>query len=254
MLERLDVVKLQPGLVLDAGAGTGRQSELLLRRYRGARVVALDFALPMLQLARRRGRWWRRPACLCADFEQLPLAGGCVDLLYSNLALQWVGHLEAAFRESLRVLRSGGLFMFTTFGPDTLKELRSAWAAADPESSHVNTFFDMHEVGDLLVRAQFADPVMDVEHLVLTYDDVSGLMRDLKSIGAGNATGGRPRTITGKRRMAAMRAAYEAHRGPDGRLPATFEVVYGHAWAPEQRRSAGEVQVPVASLRRRGRA
>ncbi|MEJ2575493.1 MAG: malonyl-ACP O-methyltransferase BioC [Gammaproteobacteria bacterium] len=251
MLERLDVVRLQPKLVLDAGAGTGAQAELLLRRYRDARVLALDFALPMLQRARRRGGWRRRPGCLCGDLEQLPLVDACVDLVYSNLALQWVNGLDQVFAECLRVLRPGGLFMFTSFGPDTLKELRAAWAGVDSGYAHVSPFLDMHDVGDALMRARFADPVMDVEHLVLTYAEVDGLMRDLKSIGAANANRARFRAMTGKRRMGAMRAAYEDFRGPDGRLPATFEVVYGHAWAPAQRRSAGETRVPVEALRKR---
>jgi malonyl-CoA O-methyltransferase len=253
MLERLDVVKLEPALVLDAGAGTGQQAEQLLRRYRRARVLALDFALPMLQLARRRGSWWRRPLCLCGDLEHLPLADGTVDLLYSNLALQWVDQLDRAFRECLRVLRPGGLLMFTTLGPDTLQELRAAWQAVDGRVTHVNPFFDMHDIGDLLVGARFAEPVMDMERLVLTYADVDGVMRDLKSIGAANATPARFRGITGKGRMAAMRAAYEQFRTRDGRLPATFEVVYGHAWAPLQRQLGGEVRVPLATVRR-GRA
>jgi malonyl-CoA O-methyltransferase len=250
MIERLDVVRLEPRFVLDAGAGTGEQAELLMRRYRKARVVALDFALPMVRRARQRGRWLRRPMCLCGDLEHLPLAEGRVDLVYSNLALQWVNDLEATFRECLRVLRPGGLFVFTTFGPDTLTELRAAWAQADPQHVHVSPFLDMHDVGDALVRARFADPVMDVETLRLTYDAIDGVMRDLKAIGAANAARGRFRAMTGKGRMAAVRDAYEAFRGGDGRLPATYEVVYGHAWAPEQRVTAGETRVPVDVLRR----
>jgi malonyl-CoA O-methyltransferase len=251
MMERLDVVRLEPQLVLDAGAGTGEQAEGLMRRYRRARVVALDFALPMVRRARERGRWLRRPACLCGDLEHLPLAAGSVDLVYSNLALQWVNDLEATFRECLRVLRPGGLFVFTTFGPDTLMELRAAWAQADPQHVHVSPFLDMHDVGDALVRARFADPVMDVETLRLTYEAIDGVMRDLKAIGAANAAQGRFRAMTGKGRMAAVREAYEVFRGGDGRLPATYEVVYGHAWAPEQRSTAGETRVPVDVLRRR---
>lgn len=251
MLERLDVVRLQPEVILDAGAGTGAQAELLLRRYRKARVLALDFALPMLWQARRRGGWLRRPGCLCGDLEHLPLADASVDLVYSNLALQWVNSLERAFAECLRVLRPGGLFVFTTFGPDTLQELRAAWARVDGDHAHVSPFVDMHDVGDILMRARFADPVMDVDRLVLTYDEVGGVMRDLKAIGAANAVQGRFRGMTGKGRMAAMRGAYDAFRDADGRLPATYEVVHGHAWAPEQRQVAGETHVPLDLVRRR---
>ena len=250
MLERLDLVRLQPRVVLDAGAGTGLHAADLLRRYRKAQVLALDFALPMLHQARRRGGWRRRPVCVCGDLEHLPLADASVDLLYSNLALQWVNDLAAAFREAGRVLRPGGLLMFTTFGPDTLKELNAAWAQVDG-ASHVSPFVDMHDVGDLLVQARFADPVMDAEWLTLTYPDLAGVMRDLKGIGAANATRDRPRGMTGKGRLRDLAAAYESFRAPDGRLPATYEVIYGHAWVPEQRQVAGETRISVDTLRRR---
>ncbi len=250
MIDRLDLVRMRPESILDLGAGTGYAAEGLLERYPGSRVVALDFALPMLRRARRRGGWFRRPACVCADMEQIPLADGSVDLLYSNAALQWSNDVEAAFREFLRVLRPGGLLMFSTFGPDTLKELRAAWSAADGHT-HVGRFPDMHDLGDALVRARFADPVMDVDRITLTYAAVSDLMSDLKVLGAHNVTTGRPRGLTGKGRLEAMEKAYEAFRH-NGRLPASYEVVYGHAWAPESPPSAaGEFSIPVERLRRR---
>jgi malonyl-CoA O-methyltransferase len=231
MLERLELVKLQPGTVLDLGCGTGLHLGALLKRYPKARILALDLALPMLQQARRRGGWRRRARCLCGDMEKLPLADHSVELIWSNLAFQWSTDPLTLYRECLRVLRPGGLLMFTTFGPDTLQELRQAWSGVDA-FEHVSPFIDMHDLGDLLVQAGFAAPVMDVDRLVLTYEAVDDLMRDLKQLGAHNATGGRPRGLTGKKRMAAMRRAYEAFRR-EGVLPATYEVVYGHAWAPE---------------------
>lgn len=247
MLERLDYVRLEPETILDLGAGTGYAFDALQRRYRKARVIALDFALPMLRIARRRGSLLRRPRCLCADAESLPLAGGSVDLVVSNATLQWCNDLEATFRDLARVLRPGGLLMFTTFGPDTLRELREAWAVADGHS-HVSPFPDMHDVGDALVRAGFADPVMDAERLTVTYGEVRGLMADLKVLGTRNATLQRPRGLTGKARMRVMEQAYEAHR-VEGRLPATYEVVHGHAWAPVQRPTPdGGVAVPVSSI------
>jgi len=233
MLERLQLVRLQPQSILDLGAGTGLAIDGLMRRYPKAQLLALDFALPMLQRARRRGRLLRRPACVCGDLELLPIADASIDLIYSNAALQWSNDLEATFREFLRVLKPGGLLMFTTFGPDTLKELRLAWSAVDGYS-HVSNFPDMHDVGDALLRSRFADPVVDVDRMTLTYPDVDGLMRDLKVLGAHNVTRRRPRGLTGRGRLQAMRAAYEPFRR-NGLLPASYEVVYGHAWVPEQR-------------------
>jgi malonyl-CoA O-methyltransferase len=245
LLERLDYVRLEPQRILDLGAGTGHAVGALHRRYRRARVVALDFAHGMLRQARKRGDWLRRPLCVCADAESLPLAEGAVDLIVSNATLQWCD-LERTFGECLRVLRPGGLFMFTTFGPDTLKELRQAWREVDGDS-HVSSFLDMHDIGDALVRARFADPVMDVERLTLTYDRVRDLMRDLKTLGAHNATHDRPRGLTGRARLVAVEQAYEIHRTV-GRLPASYEVVYGHAWAPEQKPGASGIMIPLSAI------
>jgi malonyl-CoA O-methyltransferase len=251
LLERLDYVRLEPKRILDLGAGTGYAVDALQRRYRQARVIALDFAHPMLLRARRRGTWLRRPLCLCAQAERLPLADGAVDLIVSNATFQWCNDLDLAFTQCLRVLRPGGLLMFTTFGPDTLKELRLAWSQVDGYS-HVSPFPDMHDVGDALVRARFADPVMDMERLTITYTQLRELMADLKGIGAHNATGQRPRGLTGPRRLAAVQAAYELERQADGRLPASYEVVYGHAWAPEQKPVAGGIGVPISAIGRAG--
>lgn len=241
MLARLDYIKLAPATVLDAGSGTGNAVAGLLARYPGARVVALDIALAMARRARQRRPGWRglfdrggsRLAAVCGDIERLPLAPRCVDLVWSNLAIQWIGEPGQAFVEMHRVLAPGGLVLFSSFGPDTLKELRTAFQGVD-HRTHVHRFIDMHDVGDRLVACGFADPVMDMEVVTLTYDDVRGLMRDLKAIGARNATLGRPAGLTGKSLLAGVARNYEAFRR-DGKLPATFEVVYGHAWKPAPR-------------------
>ncbi|MEE9357140.1 malonyl-ACP O-methyltransferase BioC [Candidatus Vondammii sp. HM_W22] len=248
MIERLEVVKLQPGVILDIGSGTGVATAELSRRYKKSQMIALDFALPMLQQTRKRSSWLRRPRCVCADLEQLPLADQSVDLIYSNAAIQWCNDLDSTFQEFLRVLKLGGLLMFSTFGPDTLKELRSAWSDADGRT-HVSTFIDMHDVGDALMRAGFSDPVMDVDRMTLTYQEVSGVMRDLKVLGAHNVTSNRQRGLTGKGKFKAMQAAYEKFRS-DGLLPASYEVVYGHAWAPLQREQDGVVTVPLSQISR----
>jgi malonyl-CoA O-methyltransferase len=256
LLERLELVRLVPETLLDLGAGTGEVTERLARRYPRARLVALDLSLAMLRGARRRSprlaRWRGRRAYLCADAERLPLADGCLDMAVSNLMLQWCNDLDAALGELRRVLRPDGLLMFTSFGPDTLKELRASWAGVDGYS-HVNAFIDMHDVGDALMRAGFSEPVMDREDIRLTYRNLPALMRDLKALGAHNATAGRPRGLTGPRRLARVTAAYEAWR-VEGRLPATYEVVYGHCWAGtvrgKGRGGAGEVHVPLSRLAR----
>lgn len=256
LLERLDYIRLQPAIVVDVGAGTGHLSKALAQRYKGAQIVALDLAPNMLRTARRHAgllaRLRRAQTFVCGDAERLPLAKGSADLVFSNVTLQWCNNLDAVFSEFRRVLKPGGLLLFSTFGPDTLKELRAAWAHADT-AQHVSAFIDMHDVGDALQRAAFADPVMDVERLTLTYADVRQLMQELKSLGAGNAAAGRARGLTGKQRLRSMTDAYERERRA-GVLPATFEVVYGLAWAPSgavNLREDGVVKVAVDSLRRR---
>lgn len=255
LLERLDLVRLAPARILDLGAGTGFASRALLKRYPKAEVVALELSTAMLRRARRRAPWLRRLPVVCADAERLPFKPASFDLIVSNLALQWCHDPDQLFAGLVRALRPDGLLMFSTLGPDTLRELRQSWAAVD-DKIHVNAFLDMHDVGDALVRAHFADPVMDVEHFTLTYSALADLMRDLKSSGARNVSAGRPRVLTGKGALQQVESAYEAFRDEDGRLPATFEVVYGHAWAPKalpQRRGAGgETFVPLGRIRRRG--
>ena len=233
MFDRLDLMKLEPNAILDVGCGTGLGTLRLAERYKESNILALDIALPMLQLAVARRSWWtrlarRRQAFVCGDLETLPLQEGCLDMVWSNLAMQWCNDPDLAFREFHRTLRPEGLLMFSTFGPDTLMELREA-ANADPAHTHVSRFLDMHDIGDALVRAGFANPVMDVERFTLTYDDVQGVMRDLKAIGASNATEGRPRGLEGKSFLQRLANHYERFRR-EGKLPATYEVVYGHAW------------------------
>lgn len=229
LLARLDLMALAPRAVLDAGAGTGHASLALKRRYPKALVIALDTSRCMLRAAGRRQSWLKRFARLQADAEHLPIADGKVDLIVSNLMLQWCDP-ELVFAEFRRVLAPQGLVCFTTLGPDTLRELRSAWRQVDART-HVNQFTDMHDIGDALVRAGFASPVLDVERYTLTYLDVRRVAADLKATGAHNATRGRARGLTGRRQFAQLQSAYEAFR-QEGRLPATYEVVFGHAWTP----------------------
>lgn len=239
MLERLDYIKLSPSRILDAGSGTGWGTRQLAQRYPDARMVALDIAIGMLQFARGRSGWWQKlfggakQSQICADVEALPLAANSLEMVWSNLTIQWCNDLPATFVELHRVLKVEGLLMFSTFGPDTLKELRQAFNGVD-QYSHLNRFADMHDIGDMLVHAGFAEPVMDMEYITLTYDDVRSVLQDLKTIGAHNATAGRGRGLTGKNAWAHLTENYERLRH-NGKLPATFEVVYGHAWKPQPR-------------------
>ncbi|HEC12859.1 MAG TPA: malonyl-[acyl-carrier protein] O-methyltransferase BioC [Acidiferrobacteraceae bacterium] len=244
MLERLDEIKLRPQQIVDAGCGTGYCLPGLGQRYDRAPIVAMDFALPMLgQAARHRNRR-SKIQLLAGDLEAMPIADNSVDLLFSNLALQWC-RPDRVFAQFSRVLKPGGLLLFTTFGPDTLIELRNAWRQVD-DGLHVHGFADMHDLGDMLLRAGFSDPVMDVEHHTLTYAAVNGLLQDLKTMGAHNALASRQRGLTGKTQFTRFRAAYEALRDEDGRIPASYEVVYGHAWVPQHPTDSTGVCVSVS--------
>lgn len=255
LVDRLTFFRLQPRVVLDLGAGPGRDSAALKRAYPDATVVALDFAPGMLRVAERYlAGDTRRFERVCADALRLPFADASADVVFSNLMLQWCDDLLIAFREVRRVLKPGGLYIFSTFGPDTLVELREAWAAAD-DGVHVNRFVDMHNVGDGAMRAGLSEPVLDVERVQLTYTDVRSLMRDLKAIGAHNVAMGRSRGLTSPARLRRVESAYELLR-VDGRLPATYEVVYGAAWGTGGRAGVsiegGEVVISPSEIRRHG--
>ncbi len=249
LLERLDFMKLAPQQVLDVGAGTGYGLQQLRTRFAAANLIGLDLSSTMLTRARSKlpttswldrisSRFMPKPTpssdFICADMERLPLKSHCVDLLWSSLALQWSNNLEATLRDFYRTLAPGGLLMFATFGPDTLKELRGAFAHID-DAPHVNRFADLHDIGDMLVNAGFASPVMEMEMLTLTYADLKSLMIDLKGIGAHNAAVVRRRGLLGKSAWQKLEQQYEGNR-IDGRLPATYEVIYGHAWVGDKTR------------------
>jgi malonyl-CoA O-methyltransferase len=257
LLGRVDAFRrLEPRVVLDLGAGTGQGTRELKQRFPRALVIAMDIAPGMLREAKRHSRLFRRFERVCADALRIPLADASVDLIFSNLMLQWCNEIDAALAEIRRVLKPTGLLMFSTFGPDTLHELRTAWSQVDGYV-HVNRFLDMHDIGGALMHAGLMEPVLDVDHHQLTYPDVMALMRDLKAIGAHNVTAGRPRGLMGRARMQKLSTAYEAFR-VDDRLPATYEVVYGAAWGaagkPAVSPTHGEAHIPVSAIRRRGKS
>lgn len=248
LLERLDVVKHSPAWILDAGSGTGEAIEPLHKKYKKAELVALDISESMLDKTAKQGSFFRRPHCVCGDVEFLPFADQSFDLIFSNLALQWCNDLALALAECMRVLKPGGLLVFTTFGPDTLKELRASWKQIDA-ALHVNPFIDMHDIGDGLVRSGFASPVMEAEIITVTYADVDTLMYDLKAIGANVTAQGHRQGLLTRNLLSKLRSAYEAFRD-EGRLPASYEIIYGHAWRQETGRApktVTEVQVDFGS-------
>jgi malonyl-CoA O-methyltransferase len=259
LLERLQFFPLAPRRVLDLGAGTCHATPSLAQRYRHAEVLAIDLAAGMLHAA--PCGWWARRAYrrICADGYALPLADGCADLIYSNLMLQWCDRPERLFAECARVLRAGGLLVFSSFGPESLAELRAAWAEADA-GVHVSEFIDMPDVARAMMHAGFVEPVLDLECVRRHYPDALALMRELKRLGAHNAASGRIRGLTGRTRLAAMTQAYERCRTPEG-LPASFQLLYGAAFkgargagdhdAPSAAAAPGEFVVPLERLRRR---
>jgi malonyl-CoA O-methyltransferase len=263
LFERLDYIKIEPQRMIDLGSGTGYSSRKLRARFPKAAMVSLDLAPAMLATVKQQASGvplltrmlGRSPSqqYLCGDIESLPLADESVELALSNLAMQWCDPQRVA-QEVSRVLMPNGLFMFTTFGPDTLKELRAAFRRLD-DKPHVNQFVDMHDIGDMLVGAGFANPVMDQETITLTYTDLRPLLRELKGIGAHNVLPGREPGLMGRQRWQRMVAAYEQFRR-EGRLPATYEVVYGHAWKPEfsQRKTIdGQQAISLGEFKRMAR-
>jgi malonyl-CoA O-methyltransferase len=253
LLERLPLLKIDPERILDAGSGTGYAVPGLRRQFPRASVIELDLAVSMLLAARAKVAWWRRVLGaaggrpqVCGDLEHLPLQAASIDLVWSNLTLQWSNDLQAWLGECFRVLRPGGVLAFSSFGPDTLKELRAAFAAVD-RAVHVNRFVDMHDVGDCLVQTGFAEPVVDMELVTLSYRELGDLMRDLKAIGAHNVNAGRPRGLAGRALFRRVAEEYERWRDARHGLPATFEVLYGVAWKPQPR--TGPSGRPVIDIR-----
>jgi len=236
LFERLEFRRSEPVTILDLGCGTGSASRLLAGQFQQAKVIALDWSPCMLKQADAENRadsnLVGKVHPLNADMHLLPLAARSVDLVFSNLALQWSYDLPAIFREFRRVMKAQAMLVFTSFGPDTLHELKQAWRAVD-DMPHVNDFPDMHDIGDELLAAGFREPVMDTERLTLEYPDVMALMRELKSLGEQNSASRRLRGLTGKKRMAGMLQAYEKFQR-DARYPASFEVIYGAAFAPAE--------------------
>ncbi len=232
LLEQLDYLDdRRPARILDLGCGPGRAAGAMKKRWPKAEVIAVDAALPMLREVPRQTRFWRPVKRVCADVARLPFADQCADVIFSSLCLQWVEDLPAVLSEFRRVLRPDGLLLFTTFGPDTLAELRQAYLGAGVAEPPLSPFAAIQQVGDALMAAGFRDPVLDRDHFTLTYPDLRALMQELRAIGAGDARRARPRGLAGPRRLQRVTQAYDTLRR-DGRLPSTWEVITAQAWGP----------------------
>lgn len=243
MLERLDFVRIEPARIVDLGCSQGASLPALRERYPQAQAIGVDAVPEMLQAGAGARPAWQRwlpfrrtaePMFVAADAARLPLPAASTGLVWSNLLLHWLDDPLPALMEAHRILEVGGLIMFSTFGPDTLKELRGAFADG---YAHTQRYIDMHDLGDMLVGCGFADPVMDMEMLTLTYDSMDALLGELRAAGATCAMRARRHGLAGRQAWQAARAAYESLRA-GGRLPATFEVVYGHAWKVPPKKAA----------------
>ena len=250
LIERLEPMLLKPAAVLDLGSATGSMGQMLRKRFRRAHIVSVDLSDAMLAEARKRKSWFSRTSFVQADAESLPFAEGSFDLVVANQLLPWTPDPQRVFMEVARVLRKGGVFAFAGLGPDSLQELGRAWASVDV-GPHVNRFPDMHDIGDGLVRAGLADPVLDVDRLHVSYENPGKFFSDLTRVGARNSLAGRARGLTGKKRFRAMAAAL-ANGSSGGGILLDLELVYGHCWGagPKNDPTAWRIDAGQIPLRR----
>ena len=250
LFERLQPMQLDVRQVLELGSATGKCSRELAATFRRARVTSVDISGQMLRKGRSQRRLFSRVREVQADAMQLPFPADSIDLVFSNLLLPWMDDLEGCFGEVSRVLRPEGLFLFSTLGPDSLAELRHAWTDVD-HYQHVNLFFDMHDVGDCLVRAGLRDPVLDVDHLNISYAKTERLLADLSAVGGRNSLKDRRPGLTGREQFAAFRKQLQRVAGENG-SGITLELVFGHAWGGQAGQRDGEFLFAVDNIGRRG--
>lgn len=270
MHERLELIRIAPQQVLDAGCGEGHDLSLLQKHFPQAHVTGLDASPSMLAalrveqrgasstLNRMLGKWLPRTqdnkrgvdgSLLCGNFAELPFGPNAVDLIWSNLALHWHPQPDSVFAEWRRILRVDGLLMFSCLGPDTFKELRLAFSSVD-DYPHALAFVDMHDFGDMLINTGFSTPVMDMETITVTYDTVEKLLADARAWG-GNPLTTKRRSLIGRTQWARVLGALEQQRRPDGKLALSFEIIYGHAFRPSPNLKPSNPYPPESVIRRR---
>lgn len=229
LLERLEILQANQAPVLDLGSGTGLASRKLASKFGQSGYVALDLAEKMLAYA---GDKWGHHHCVCADAESLPFINDVFGSVVSASTLQWCNNIGLAFSEVLRVLQPGGLFLFSSFGPNTLTEMKACFDRID-SNPHVNSFTDMHELGDMLAELGFSNVVMECETITMEYPDPMLLLRDLQATGATNHLVNRSRGLFGRQRLNRFMQEYQNFKSENGCYPATYEVIYGHGFSPE---------------------
>jgi malonyl-CoA O-methyltransferase len=249
LIERMLPMRLEPGVVVNLGCGTGARAKLLAGRFPGSQVIGVDMSAAMLARASSRRGWLARPAEVCSDATAMPFADNSVDLVFANMLLPYVNDLEPLFDEISRVLRDDGLFVFSTLGPDTFGQLRDAWQLAGNGDEHVRTFPDMHVIGDALVRSRLRDPVLDVEYLQVSYTNTRSMYRDLTANGARNSIAGRRGSMTGRQLFRRMERTL-AESGDGNAWTVTLELVFGHGWGTAHAAGANEYHIEPGSIGR----
>ncbi|KTD21523.1 malonyl-ACP O-methyltransferase BioC [Legionella lansingensis] len=252
LFERLHYLKINPRYVLDLGCGTGLFTLQLKKRYPKAEIIGLDLAQAMLLESRKKQSWRRKWSLVNGDMTALPFATGAFDLIFANQAIHWSESLDMVIRELNRVMNVAGCLMFSTLGPDTFKELKQAWRLADDHHAHTNEFMDMHDIGDCLLHERFLDPVVDMELITVHYGNLKQLLANLKAQGVRNINPKRNEGLTGKNAWLDFEKAYKELLTKEGKYPLTYEVIYGHAWKGEQRRTGDmtETFIPISQILR----
>jgi malonyl-CoA O-methyltransferase len=255
LFDRMSPMLVDVHTILDAGSATGAAARELGELHRGSRIIRLDHSLSMLKQGKKRRFSWlsrgSRVSEVQADATSLPLKPGSIDLVFANMLMPWIDDLAAFFAEVGRVLRKDGLFVFSSLGPDSLLELRRAWAEVD-DGEHVNAFIDMHDVGDALLHSGLREPVLDTDYLTLKYRNAEGLIADLTRAGARNCLARRRPFLTGRDSLSAMKKSLDSSR-EDGELSIRLELVFGHAWGGGPRPTPREFGIDIGSIRRRSR-
>jgi malonyl-CoA O-methyltransferase len=248
LFQRLDYLKINPRFILDLGCGPAIFTTLLKKKYPKAIIIGIDIAYEMLLQAKQKQRLWRKWPLVNADMAALPFIDGLFDLIFANQVIHW-GKLTTLIRELNRVMSPNGCFMFSTLGPDTFKELKQAWSLVD-NYAHTNSFMDMHDVGDCLLKERFLDPVVDMEYLSVHYNSLKELIAGLKAQGVRNINPARNQGLTAKSHWKAFERNYDPFLTVKGKYPLTYEVIYGHAWKGEQRLldTGVETFIPISKI------